>query len=144
MACLYDNYDMVKDALRYELEALDLNRRVLSSDHINIARSLRNIGLLYERMNNLPEALRYFNESLSIYKLNYGSEHEKVKQVEKDIARLNEEQSSPTTNELEKENIEEEPSVDPDTLSIHPKLESDCANNNKSSTIVRSKCCIIQ
>ncbi|CAF3797467.1 unnamed protein product [Rotaria sp. Silwood1] len=98
MTCLYGAYNMNEDALRCELKALDVNRTILSSDHIDIANNLRNIGISYREMNNPSEALRYFNESLSIYKVNYGSEHEKVKKVEADIATLNEEQPLPPSN----------------------------------------------
>jgi tetratricopeptide (TPR) repeat protein len=153
MACLYANCGQSEDALRYYVKALDLYRQTLSSDHINIANTLRNMGLCYEYMNDLSEALRYFNESLSIYKLNYGPEHEKVKKVEKDIAQLNGEQSSPSTNETEKENVEEESRLDPDPLPFDttpspitnvPKSQSDHANNKQSSAVVKSKTCIIQ
>ncbi|CAF0898740.1 unnamed protein product [Adineta steineri] len=101
MGCLYFKYDMNEDALRCDLKALELKRQTLSSDHINIANSLRNIGLCYERMNSLSEALRYYNESLSIYQANYGPEHEMVKTGEADIARLKEKQLSPASHEEE-------------------------------------------
>ncbi|CAF0898582.1 unnamed protein product [Adineta steineri] len=94
MAGLYSNCDMMEDALRCDIKALEVDRQTLSSDHINIALSLRNIGIDYERMNNLSEALRYFNESLLIYQANYGPEHEMVKTGEADIARLKEKQLS--------------------------------------------------
>ncbi|CAF1009498.1 unnamed protein product [Adineta steineri] len=90
MSCVYSNCDMRDDALRCDLKALEIDRQTLSSDHTNIANSLRNIGIDYEDMNNLSEALRYFNESLSIYRANYGPEHEMVKRGEADIARLKE------------------------------------------------------
>ncbi|CAF1349436.1 unnamed protein product [Adineta steineri] len=122
MACLYFNYDMIEDALRCQLKALELYREALSSDHTEIANSLRNIGLLYEIMNNLSEALRYFNESLSIYQVNYESEHEMVKRGEADIAALKEKQLSLSSYEEEKQN----------------------SNNEKSSTVVDSRACVIQ
>ncbi|CAF1240591.1 unnamed protein product [Adineta steineri] len=75
MAYLYSNNDMIEDAIRCQLKALELLRQTLPSDHINIANSLRLIGIDYENMNNLSEALRYCNESLSIYQANYGSKH---------------------------------------------------------------------
>ncbi|CAF1419904.1 unnamed protein product [Adineta steineri] len=86
--CLYFKKDMMDDALRCQLKALELDRQTLSSDHTYIANSLRNIGLCYKEMNNLSEALRYYNESLSIYRANYGPKHEMVKRCEADIARL--------------------------------------------------------
>ncbi|CAF4203720.1 unnamed protein product [Adineta steineri] len=101
MACLYSSCGMIGDALRCELKVLKLNRQALSSDHINIANSLRNLGIYYKQMNNLSEALRYFNESLSIYQANYGSEHEMVKAGETDIARLKDEQVSLSSHEEE-------------------------------------------
>jgi tetratricopeptide (TPR) repeat protein len=153
IGCLYDNYGMEEDGLQCELKSLDLNRRVLSSDHVNVASNLRNIGLYYEEMNNASEALRHFNESLSIYKLNYGPEHEKVKRGEQDIARLNNDQSSPAANEPETENVADEPRFDPDPISsaptpssitVVPTSQSDHTNKKKSSTVVKSKTCIIQ
>ncbi|CAF0953414.1 unnamed protein product [Adineta steineri] len=120
MSCLYSNCDMREDALRYELKALELNRQILSSDHINIANRLRNIGLDYEEMNNLSEALRYFSESLSIYQANYGPEHEMVKRGEADIAILKEKQFS---------------------LSYHK--EENNSSNKASPTVVSSRACII-
>ncbi|CAF3803605.1 unnamed protein product [Adineta steineri] len=123
MACLYSKYDMMEDALRCDLKALEIDRQTLSSDHINIANSLSNIGLCYERMNNLSEALRYFNESLSIYRANYGPEHEMVKRGEVNIIRLKEKQLP---------------------LPSHMKKNKKNSNNNKSSTIVNSKECLIQ
>ncbi|CAF4288537.1 unnamed protein product [Adineta steineri] len=101
MGYLYSNCDMTENALRCELKALELYRQTLSSEHINIANSLRNIGLDYENMNNLSEALRYFNESLSIYRANYGPEHEMVKRGEADIVRLKDKQVSLSTHEIE-------------------------------------------
>ncbi|CAF0894232.1 unnamed protein product [Adineta steineri] len=97
MSCLYSNCDMIEDALRCDLKALEIDRQTLSCDRINIANSLRNIGIDYEKMNNLSEALRYFNESLSMYQANYGPEHEKVKRGEADIARLKKKQLSPSS-----------------------------------------------
>ncbi|CAF0934612.1 unnamed protein product [Adineta steineri] len=94
MAYLYSKRDMIEDALRCDLKALELFRQTLSSDHINIAISLRNIGLDYKRMNKLSEALRYFNESLLIYRANYGAKHEKVKRGEAHIAVLKNKQVS--------------------------------------------------
>jgi tetratricopeptide (TPR) repeat protein len=143
---------MNEDALRCELKALDLDRQTLSADHTHIADSLRLIGILYENMNNPSEALRYFNESLSIYKLNYGPEHEKVKKVERDIAQLTNEESPSFTNEADKENVEDEPHLDPEPLpsnstpssiAIVPKPHTD-SGNNKKSAVVKSKTCIIQ
>ncbi|CAF0859397.1 unnamed protein product [Adineta steineri] len=129
MAYLYSNCDMIENALRCELKALELYRQTLSPDHTNIANSLRNIGLCYERMNNLSEALRYFNESLSIYQANYGPEHEMVKRGEADIARLKEKQLSLLSHEEgeEKEEVEEKNS-----------------SNMNSSTVVKSRACVIQ
>ena len=89
MACLYSEYDMNEDALQCEFKALELNRHVLPSDHIDIANNLKNIGISYMNMNNPSEALRYFNESLSIYRLNYRLDNDKIKLLEEDIARLN-------------------------------------------------------
>ncbi|CAF3728918.1 unnamed protein product [Rotaria sp. Silwood1] len=92
-------------------------------------------------MNNPLEALRYFNERLSIYNVNYGSEHENVKMVEKDITQLNDEQQSSSTNEIEKENMENKscfdhhdpPSSDstPSSIDFAPRSKSDYVNIKK-------------
>ncbi|CAF0898613.1 unnamed protein product [Adineta steineri] len=101
MGLLYSNYDMNEDALQCELKSLEIDRQTLSSDHTNIAISLRNIGRYYKDMNNLSEALHYFNESLSIYQANYGPEHEMVKEGEAEIAELKEKQLSLSSHEEE-------------------------------------------
>jgi tetratricopeptide (TPR) repeat protein len=88
MSRLYNEHDMNKDAIRCELKALNLYRRTLSSDHTDIANSLRNLGFYYEKMNTTSEAFRHYTRSLSIYRTNYGTEHRDVKKLEEDIARL--------------------------------------------------------
>ncbi|CAF1022381.1 unnamed protein product [Adineta steineri] len=123
MGCLYSKYDMNEDALRCDLKALELKRQILSSDHVDIANSLRNIGIDYRDMNNLSEALRYFNESLSIYQANYGAEHEMVKRGETDIIRLKDKQLS---------------------VSPQEKKNKKTSSNKKLSTVVKSKECLIQ
>ncbi|CAF1007421.1 unnamed protein product [Adineta steineri] len=123
MSCLYSNCDMIEDALRCDLKALEIDRQTLSCDHINIASSLGNIGIDYEDMNNLSEALHYFNESLSIYRTNYGPDHEMVKKGEADIARLKKKQLSPSS---------------------HMKKNKKKSGNKKSSTVVKSRACVIQ
>ncbi|CAF0775866.1 unnamed protein product [Adineta steineri] len=122
MAYLYFSCGMIEDALRCELKVLKLNRQTLSSDHINIANSLRNLGIYYENMDNLSEALRYYNESLSIYQVNYRSEHEMVKRGETDITRLKEKQLSESSYNGDEEN----------------------SRNKNSSTVVKSRACVIQ
>lgn len=153
MTCLYSKYNMNEDALKCELKALEVNRQILSADHIDIANNLRNIGISYAGMSNSTEALRYFNESLAIYKLNYGPEHKKIKLLEEDIARLNSEESSVSINEREKNNVEEETHFDsnsipidpiPSSITIDPKSSSDHTNNKQSPKTVKSKTCIIQ
>ncbi|CAF0898778.1 unnamed protein product [Adineta steineri] len=123
MAGLYSKYDMNEDALRCDLKALEIDRQTFSSDHTNIACSLKNIGLDYENMNNLSEALRYFNESLSIYQANYGPDHGRVNRGEADIARLKEKQLSPAS---------------------HMKKNKKSSSRKKPSTVVNNKECLIQ
>ena len=94
MSRLYSDYNLNKDAIRCELKALDLYRRTLSSDHTDIANSLRNLGFYYEKMNTISEAFRHYNKSLLIYKANYGADHKDVKKVETDIERLMSKRSS--------------------------------------------------
>jgi tetratricopeptide (TPR) repeat protein len=153
MACLYDEYDMMEDALRCQLKALELDRLTLSSDHTSIANSLRNIGLSYEQMNNLTEALRYFNESLSIYRANYGPEHKAVKLLEADIAGLTDKQLSPTPREEEQKSVQDESRPVSDPSASHQsspssdfttKSPSNHENTSKNATNTNSKTCLIQ
>ncbi|CAF4187265.1 unnamed protein product [Adineta steineri] len=123
MAWLYAVYNMMEDALRCQLKALEIDRQTLSSDHTYIANSLRNIGVCYEEMNSLSEALRYYNESLSIYRANYGPEHKRVKEGEAIIARLKEKQLSLSSRKEEEE-------------------EKHSSNMN-STTVVKSRACVI-
>ena len=75
--------------LRCYFKALDFNRQILSSDHIEIANIFSLIRFGYEQMKNSSEAFRYYNESLSIYQIKYESEHKDVTRVEANIIRLN-------------------------------------------------------
>ena len=88
ISCLYWKREMIEDALRYELQALDLHRQTLSPEHIKIANSLRNIGIYYRCMHDPSAATHSLLESLSIYRVNYNSDHPDVKRVEADIADL--------------------------------------------------------
>jgi tetratricopeptide (TPR) repeat protein len=91
MGCFYSVCGMLNEALKAHLEAVDLNRHVLSNDHVDLAYSLRNLGASYRDMNNITEAKRYFNESLSIYQANYDPKHKSIQLVPTDLADLNEE-----------------------------------------------------
>ncbi|CAF3336184.1 unnamed protein product [Rotaria sp. Silwood2] len=108
MGSLYFINDRSDSALQCHLKALDLYRRTLSSDHINIADSFRNIRLKYWYMKNLTEALRFLNESLSIYRASCGPESEEMKLVEADIAKLNAEQKTVARIESVQDNFNEE------------------------------------
>lgn len=88
ISCLYWKREMIQDALQYELQALDLHRQTLSSEHIKIANSLRNIGLYYCYMHDSSAASHFLHESVSIYRVNYNSDHPDVRRVETDIANL--------------------------------------------------------
>lgn len=60
-------YGMLDEAFNAHQEAVNLYRQTLSSNHIDLACSLRNLGIIYRDMHNISEAKRCFNESLSIY-----------------------------------------------------------------------------
>ena len=90
LSYLYSRQNMFDDALRFELKALDFNRPTLPSDHIHVAKNLRNIGMYYRSMSNRSQAIRYFNESMSIYREHYGPDHDDVERVQKEIDELNE------------------------------------------------------
>lgn len=88
MSGLYSKQDLTKDAIRCEMKVLELYRRTLSSDHVDIANSFRNLGLYSEKLNIVSDAFRFYNRSLAIYRATYGPHHNEVKKVQDDIARL--------------------------------------------------------
>ncbi|UJR12696.1 hypothetical protein I4U23_016870 [Adineta vaga] len=63
-----------------------IEQRIHSPSHINIAISLRWIGLIYSEMANYPKALEYLNNGLKIYVANYNFQHEDIKETQNDIA----------------------------------------------------------
>ncbi|CAF0921943.1 unnamed protein product [Rotaria sordida] len=88
MGRLHNKNNMLEDALRCNLKAIEFHRRVLSPDHTHLGDLLKNIGFCYRNMHNTQQALHYFNESLVIYRVNYEPEHEKIKKLEAQIAKL--------------------------------------------------------
>ncbi|CAF0861109.1 unnamed protein product [Rotaria sordida] len=79
---------MFDRALICQMKLLNLRRSILSSNHHDIAYSLRDLARLYRVMNKSNEALQYFNQSLRILQTKYGSEHIDVKNIQKEIIDL--------------------------------------------------------
>jgi tetratricopeptide (TPR) repeat protein len=93
MGCLYSKCGMLDAALEAHLEAVNIYRQILPSDHVDLAHSLRNLGASYRDIDNISEAKQCFNDSLSIYQANYGPEDEYVKRGLTELANLSEKSS---------------------------------------------------
>ncbi|CAF4104087.1 unnamed protein product, partial [Rotaria sp. Silwood2] len=79
---------MFDRALMCQMKLLNLRRSTLSSNHLDVAYSLRDLARLYRAMNKSNEALQYFDQSLHILQSKYGSEHIDVKKIQKEIIDL--------------------------------------------------------
>ncbi|CAM4865337.1 unnamed protein product [Rotaria socialis] len=86
IACLCTKCGMLSDAIQFYQKLINLYRRILPVNHVDLAHGLKKLGLSYQAMKNGSEAARCFHESLSIYLANYTAEHSSVQQIEAEIA----------------------------------------------------------
>jgi tetratricopeptide (TPR) repeat protein len=88
ISLVYWRYDRLDEALNFRIRALEIEQRIHSSNHTDIAISWRCIGLIYSKMMNYPKALECLTNGLKIYTANYSSQHEDVKKTKNDIAEV--------------------------------------------------------
>lgn len=140
MSGLYYERDLVKDAIRCEMKVLELYRRTLSSDHVDIANSFRNLGLYSEKVNVVSDAFRFYNRSLTIYRATYGPNHADVKKVQDDISRLMSKRTSLDLVEPDISSLLEESSFMLDSSFSQANISfADCSYETKSEPIENSK-----
>ncbi|CAF1314771.1 unnamed protein product, partial [Didymodactylos carnosus] len=77
------------EAIVYRLAALEIQQKLLSSDHTKIAHSFLWVGYIYFEQKNYSDALINLDKSLHIYQSNYSSEHDTIKEVKKLIDEVN-------------------------------------------------------
>jgi len=63
-------------------------RRIYSSNHLEVARALRHIGVACSCLKHYHEALLYLNEALIIYKDNFSDDHEDITKIKNEILQL--------------------------------------------------------
>ena len=85
-------------------EALNMRRRALGNDHIDVAATLYNMGRAHQEQKDFTKALDVYNESLNIVKLRLGRNHRDVAIMLKCIAQIYHEQNR---NDISKETYEE-------------------------------------
>lgn len=62
-------------ALRSFGEAMEMQLRALGPDHLEVAKTLHNIGVSHRHNKDLDKALEYYHRALRIFELNLGKEH---------------------------------------------------------------------
>ncbi|UJR32336.1 hypothetical protein I4U23_019799 [Adineta vaga] len=85
MTNFYWKCRMFDRALICQMKLLNLRRSTLSSNHNEIAYTLRGLARLYRAMNKPNDALHYFHQSLNILQANCGQEHTDVKNIQQEI-----------------------------------------------------------
>lgn len=56
-------------------EAMEMQLKALGPDHLEVAKTLHNIGVSHRHSKDLDKALEYYNQALRIFELNLGKEH---------------------------------------------------------------------
>ncbi|CAF4331206.1 unnamed protein product, partial [Rotaria magnacalcarata] len=64
-----------EDALTYFQRALEMRKQYLPENHIDIADSLNNIGLIRQKQQNYAEALELFQQSLKLKEIYLPQDH---------------------------------------------------------------------
>ncbi|CAF1182553.1 unnamed protein product [Adineta ricciae] len=85
MTNFYWKCRMFDRALICQMKLLQLRRSTLSSNHNEIAYTLRGLARLYRAMDKPDDALHYFHQSLNILLANNGREHLDVKTIQQEI-----------------------------------------------------------
>jgi tetratricopeptide (TPR) repeat protein len=78
LAVLYDNQGRYSEAEPLYLEALEMRRRLFTSDHPNIATSLNNLAYLYHNQGRYSEAEPLYLEALEMRKRLFIGDHSDV------------------------------------------------------------------
>jgi serine/threonine protein kinase len=84
----YDRLGMRDKALPLLQQALDIGRRTLGSQHVRVAHSLNDLGVLHRRSANLAAAEPLLRESLAIRRRVLGNEHQDVAVTLVELARV--------------------------------------------------------
>ena len=72
---MYSKIGNYKNALKYNLQALEILEKVLGETHPSYALSLDNIGILYNKVNDYENSLKYHNRAMEIRAKALGKEH---------------------------------------------------------------------
>ncbi|CAF4967418.1 unnamed protein product [Rotaria sp. Silwood1] len=67
MIKFYFNNNEIQEALNYQIKMVDLERKLLTNDHINLALSLQRLGQFYEILTKTDEAEKCYTESKIIF-----------------------------------------------------------------------------
>ncbi|CAF2029183.1 unnamed protein product [Rotaria magnacalcarata] len=67
MINFYYKTNAVEEALNYQIKMVDLERQVLTDDHINLALSLQRLGQIYETLSKTDEAKICYTESRTMF-----------------------------------------------------------------------------
>jgi tetratricopeptide (TPR) repeat protein len=80
---IYDDTGDARQAIKYYVQALGMDKEVYGDRHPDVARDLNNIGMAWHALGEPKKALGYYEQALSIDKEVYGDRHPDV------AARLN-------------------------------------------------------
>ncbi|CAF3844178.1 unnamed protein product [Rotaria sordida] len=77
MINFYIKSNAIQEALNYQIKMVDLQRQLLTNDHINLALSLQKLGQLYENLSKTNEAEKCYKESRIIFE-KYENNHNNI------------------------------------------------------------------
>jgi tetratricopeptide (TPR) repeat protein len=74
LGILYQEIGKLRDAEIYLEKGLEIRKKVLGENHLEVARSMANLGKLYHEMENYDKAKLLYETSLNIISLNIGKD----------------------------------------------------------------------
>ena len=83
MANVYDSQGHYERALEYHHKSLDIKIKVVGHDHVAVADTKSNIGLVYEKTGRKSEAKTLFAEAAEIRRNKLGPDHPLTRKSER-------------------------------------------------------------
>ncbi|CAF2636615.1 unnamed protein product [Rotaria sp. Silwood2] len=75
LGAVKDGQGDYEEAISFYQKSLDINKNILPSNHLNLARSYLNIGGLYDTLGNYAEAFSFYEKASDIYRQTLPLDH---------------------------------------------------------------------
>lgn len=86
LGIIKDNQGEYVEAMKFHKKTMEINQKILSSTHADVANSLGSIGLIYEQTGQYSKALSYYDKVLDVFKKILPSGHQYLATTYNNIA----------------------------------------------------------